>query len=58
MVKETGDTREAGDTGKLSAEGSIDTTKIKRPIIGFVFGQKGLMADASAQGSKFTKLKS
>jgi lipid-binding SYLF domain-containing protein len=43
--------------GKIGAEGSIDTTKIKQPIVGFVFGQKGLMAGASIEGSKFTKLK-
>lgn len=39
------------------AEGSIDTTKFKQPIVAFVFGQKGLMAGATIQGSKFTKLK-
>jgi len=39
------------------AEGSIDTAKIKDPIVGFVFGQKGLMAGATIEGSKFTKLK-
>ena len=43
--------------GKVGAEGSIDTTRIKQPIVGFVFGQKGLMAGASIEGSKFTKLK-
>jgi lipid-binding SYLF domain-containing protein len=42
---------------KYGAEGSIDTTKFKQPIVGFVFGQKGLMAGAMIQGSKFTKLK-
>lgn len=42
--------------GKIGAEGSIDTTKIKEPIVGFVFGQKGLMAGASIEGAKFTKL--
>jgi lipid-binding SYLF domain-containing protein len=41
----------------VGAEGSIDTTKIKDPIVGFVFGQKGLMAGATIEGSKFTKLK-
>ena len=41
----------------LGAEGSIDTTKIKEPIVGFVFDQKGLMAGASIKGAKFTKLK-
>jgi len=41
----------------MGAEGSIDTTKLKQPIVGFVFGQKGLMAGAMIAGSKFTKLK-
>jgi len=41
----------------VGAEGSIDTTKIKQPVVGFVFGQKGLMAGAVIEGSKFTKLK-
>jgi len=40
----------------VGAEGSIDTTKIKDPVVGFVFGQKGLMAGAMLEGSKFTKL--
>jgi lipid-binding SYLF domain-containing protein len=42
---------------EYGAEGSIDTTKFKQPIVGFVFGQKGLMAGAMIQGSKFTKMK-
>ena len=42
---------------KTGVEGSIDTTKIKDPIVGFVFGQKGLMAGATIEGAKFTKLK-
>ena len=41
----------------LGAEASIDTTKIKEPIVGFVFGQKGLMYNLTLEGSKFTKLK-
>ena len=41
----------------VGAEGSVDTTKINQPIVGFVFGQKGIMAGAMIQGSKFTKLK-
>ena len=38
-------------------EGSADTTKMNQPIVGFVVGQRGLMAGASFEGSKFTKLK-
>ena len=53
---------QAGVDGTVAAidkgvKGSIDTTKIKDPIVGFVFGQKGLMAGATIEGSKFTKLK-
>lgn len=40
----------------LGAEGSVDTKKFNEPIVGFVFGQKGLMYDLSLEGSKFTKI--
>jgi len=40
----------------LGAARSIDTTNIKDPIVGFVFGQRGLMADLSLAGSKYTKI--
>ncbi len=40
----------------LGAEASLDTTKIKEPIVGFVFDQKGLMYNLTLEGSKFTKL--
>jgi lipid-binding SYLF domain-containing protein len=36
---------------------SVDTTTIKDPVIGFIFGQKGLMYNLTLEGSKFTKLK-
>ena len=39
----------------IGAGGSVDTTKLKEPIVGFVFGQQGLMADISLEGLKFTK---
>jgi len=35
---------------------SIDTVNIKEPIVAFMFGQKGLMANATVEGAKFTKL--
>ncbi len=35
----------------------IDTTTVKSPIVAFVFGVKGLMADVSFKGAKFTRLK-
>jgi lipid-binding SYLF domain-containing protein len=41
---------------KIGAGGSIDTTNIKDPIVGFVFGQKGLMYNLTLEGSKITKL--
>ncbi len=40
----------------LGADAAVDTTKIKDPIVGFVFGQKGLMYNLTLEGSKFTKL--
>jgi lipid-binding SYLF domain-containing protein len=52
---------EAGVDGSVTlinigASGTIDTTTIKDPIVGFVFGNKGLMADLSLAGSKYTKI--
>ena len=41
----------------VGAGEAIDTTNIKDPIVGFVFGQKGLMANLTLEGSKYTKLK-
>jgi lipid-binding SYLF domain-containing protein len=38
------------------AGGSVDTNNVQHPIVGFVFGLKGLMANLSLEGSKFTKL--
>ena len=38
------------------AGGSVDTNNIKHPVVGFVFGVKGLMVNLSLEGSKFTKL--
>ena len=40
----------------VGAGGAIDTAKLNDPIVGFVFGQKGLMYNLSLEGSKFTKL--
>jgi lipid-binding SYLF domain-containing protein len=41
---------------ELGAGGTIDTTTIKNPIIGFVFGNKGLMYNLTLEGSKYTKI--
>ena len=38
------------------AGGSFNTSNIKDPIVGFVFGQKGLMYNLTLEGTKFTKL--
>jgi lipid-binding SYLF domain-containing protein len=35
---------------------SLDTVNIKDPIVAFMFGQRGLMANATIEGAKFTKL--
>ncbi|SVA15782.1 uncharacterized protein METZ01_LOCUS68636 [marine metagenome] len=40
----------------MGAAGAADTITIKDPIIGFVFGQKGLLAGVSIEGTKFTKI--
>ena len=41
---------------EVGAGGRLDTTTLKEPIVAFVFGVKGLMADVSLKGSKFTKI--
>ena len=41
---------------KIGAGGDIDTTNLKKDIVSFIFGQKGLMADVSWEGSRFKKL--
>ena len=41
---------------QMSAAGEVDTSSISDPIVAFVFGNKGLMVDASLEGSKYTKL--
>jgi lipid-binding SYLF domain-containing protein len=41
---------------ELGVGGSIDTNNIKDPIVGFVFGNKGLMYNLTLEGSKFSKL--
>ena len=35
---------------------SLDTINVEDPIVGFVFGQKGLMYNLTLEGSKFKKL--
>ena len=38
------------------AAGAVDSITFKDPIVGFVFGQKGLIAGVSIEGTKFTKI--
>jgi lipid-binding SYLF domain-containing protein len=40
----------------VGAGKSLDTVNVKDPIVAFLFGQKGLMAAATIEGAKFTKL--
>ncbi|MEZ5614312.1 MAG: YSC84-related protein [Rhodocyclaceae bacterium] len=40
----------------LGAGGAVDTETAKKPIIGFIFSNKGLMANLTFEGSKITKI--
>ena len=42
--------------GNMGVGGSIDTTESQDPIVGFVFGHKGVIAGLSIEGTKFTKI--
>ena len=48
------------DTGiaiaKLGAGGNYDSVTLKKSIVGFVFSEKGLMADVSLDGSKISRI--
>jgi lipid-binding SYLF domain-containing protein len=41
---------------KVGAGGALDTTNLKKDIVSFIFGDKGLMGDLSFSGSRFKKL--
>lgn len=41
---------------KMGVGGDLDTTNLKKDIVSFIFGEKGLMADLSWEGSRFKKL--
>ena len=49
------------DTGvavlSKGAGGDYDTKTLQRPILGFVFGEKGLIGDVSLDGSKISQIK-
>jgi hypothetical protein len=36
--------------------GSIDSSKITNPIVGFIFDNKGLMYNLTLEGSKITRI--
>ena len=40
----------------IGAGKTIDSNNIKDPVVGFVFGSKGLMYNLTLEGSRFTKL--
>ncbi len=40
----------------LGAGASIDSTSLNKPIVGFVFGNKGLMYNLTFEGSKYSRL--
>jgi lipid-binding SYLF domain-containing protein len=41
---------------EIGAGDSIDTNSIKDPVIGFVFGNKGLMVNLTLEGTKISKI--
>lgn len=41
---------------KVGAGGEMDTAKHNEPILGFIFGQAGLMYNLTLEGAKITKL--
>ena len=41
---------------KFGVGGDLDTTNLKKDIVSFIFGEKGLIADVTWEGSRFKKL--
>ena len=41
---------------KTGVGGNYDTTTLQKPVLAFVFGEKGLMGDASLAGAKISKI--
>ena len=39
----------------MGAGATLDTTNLKRDVVAFIFGEKGLMGDLSLEGSRFKK---
>jgi len=40
----------------LGAGGKVDTKSSSQPVIGFIYGKKGLMANLSLEGTKLTRI--
>jgi len=40
----------------IGAGKTIDSTNVKDPVVGFIFGSKGLMYNLTLEGSKITKI--
>ena len=40
----------------VGAGRAMDTSKLNEPILGFIFGQEGLMVNLTLEGAKFTKI--
>ena len=67
MTQEALDRFQASDGWEVGVDGSvavvrtgvggeIDTTTLSDPVIGFIFGEQGLMANLSLEGAKITKM--
>jgi len=41
---------------KKGSEGSVDTSQINAPVLAFVYGNTGLMADVSVEGTKISRI--
>ena len=41
---------------EFGAGDAIDTNSIKDPVIGFIFGNKGLMVNLTLEGTKISKI--
>jgi lipid-binding SYLF domain-containing protein len=41
---------------KAGASGSLDTTNLRAPVVAYIYGEKGLMADISLNGSRYKKI--
>ncbi len=68
MDKQALDKFRRSEGWKVGVDGSVaianfgtgaefDSNTLQQPVIGFIFGNKGLMYDLSLEGSKFTKIK-